>query len=82
MARENDTLSDFIQGSLSRSPDMVLTPTEDPEEKEKDKPIQVLDSQDIKLLTTFVINHPDLFCCDFHLYPNLLHWSESPQQTL
>jgi len=25
----------------------------DPEEKEKDKPIQVLDSQDIKLLTTF-----------------------------
>jgi len=31
----------------------VLTPTEDPEEKEKDKPIQVLDSQDIKLLTTF-----------------------------
>jgi len=32
---------------------MVFTPTEDPEEKEKDKPIQVLDSQDIKLLTTF-----------------------------
>jgi len=31
----------------------VFTPTEDPEEKEKDKPIQVLDSQDIKLLTTF-----------------------------
>merc|ERR1711998_502734 len=32
---------------------MVLTPTEDPEELEKDKPIHVLDSQDIKLLTTF-----------------------------
>lgn len=32
---------------------MVQTPTEDPEEKEKDKPIHVLDSQDIKLLTTF-----------------------------
>merc|ERR1711998_289598 len=32
---------------------MVQTPTEDPEEKEKDKPIHVLDAQDIKLLTTF-----------------------------
>merc|ERR1711988_1489723 len=32
---------------------MVQTPTEDPEEKEKDKPIHVLDSQGIKLLTTF-----------------------------
>merc|ERR1712178_376676 len=32
---------------------MVATPTEDPEEAEKDKPIHVLDSQDIKLLTTF-----------------------------
>merc|ERR1712196_80404 len=32
---------------------MVQTPTEDPEEKEKDKPIHVLDSQDIKLLTSF-----------------------------
>merc|ERR1712196_451982 len=32
---------------------MGQTPTEDPEEKEKDKPIHVLDSQDIKLLTTF-----------------------------
>merc|ERR1712196_3759 len=32
---------------------MGQTPTEDPEEKEKDKPIHVLDSQDIKLLTSF-----------------------------
>jgi len=32
---------------------MVQTPTEDPEEAEKDKTIHVLDSQDIKLLTTF-----------------------------
>merc|ERR1719171_1856615 len=32
---------------------MVQTPTEDPEEAEKDKPIHVLDKQDIKLLTTF-----------------------------
>jgi len=31
----------------------AITPTEDPEEKEKDKPIHVLDSQDIKLLTSF-----------------------------
>merc|ERR1711959_655618 len=34
---------------------MVLTPQEDPEEKEKDKPIHVLDAQDIKLLTSFGI---------------------------
>lgn len=33
---------------------MAVTPVDDPEEKEKDKPIQVLDKQDIKLLTTFV----------------------------
>merc|ERR1712054_531240 len=32
---------------------MVQTPTDDPEENEKDKPINVLDSTDIKLLTTF-----------------------------
>jgi len=31
----------------------VQTPQDDPEEGEKDKPIHVLDSQDIKLLTTF-----------------------------
>merc|ERR1712188_105040 len=31
----------------------VTTPLEDPDEKDKDKPINVLDSTDIKLLTTF-----------------------------
>merc|ERR1712188_86631 len=31
----------------------VTTPLEDPDEKDKDKPIHVLDKQDIKLLTTF-----------------------------
>merc|ERR1712054_461760 len=32
---------------------MVQTPTDDPEENEKDKPINVLDSTDIKLLKTY-----------------------------
>jgi len=37
---------------------MAVTPAENPEEAEKEKTIQVLDKQDIKLLTTFVRASP------------------------
>merc|ERR1711975_156895 len=48
---EPGSVLEFSHCAAGRMP--VSTPMEDPDEKDKDKPINVLDSTDIKLLTTF-----------------------------